>query len=119
MLILANGLSTFPINGNPFFNNGPKILLKNPPDCTILCNWVFDKFKLAKELFAKPLWSLETYVLVNNNLCGKLFLLLESRTIFDERFKATLVPSFIADFNLLSCELDNFTLKFLHWVILY
>ena len=30
---------------------------------------------------------------------------------FDERLKATLVPFFIAGFNLLSCELDNFTFK--------
>ena len=28
---LANGLSTFPINGNPGFNNGPKILIKILP----------------------------------------------------------------------------------------
>ena len=36
--LLANGLITFPIEGNPVFNNGPKSLLKNPPDCPILCN---------------------------------------------------------------------------------
>ena len=62
---------------------------------------------LAEQLFAKALQSFETCLLVNNNLCGKLFSSLESLTIFDERFKATLV--FIADFNLLRCELDNFT----------
>ena len=33
--LLANGLK-FTINGNPVFNNGPKILPKNPPDCPIL-----------------------------------------------------------------------------------
>ena len=27
----------------------------------------------------------------------------------DERFKITSISFFIADFNLLSCELDNFT----------
>ena len=36
--LLANGLNTFPIKGNPFFSNGPKILPRNPPDCPILCN---------------------------------------------------------------------------------
>ena len=29
--VLANGLSTFPINGNPVFNDGPKIILKILP----------------------------------------------------------------------------------------
>ena len=37
-MLLANGLSTFPIKGNPIFNNGPKGLPKNPSDCTISCN---------------------------------------------------------------------------------
>ena len=36
--LLANGLSTFPIKGNPVFSNSPKSLPKNPPDCPILCN---------------------------------------------------------------------------------
>ena len=35
--LLANGLVTFPIKGNPGFSNGPKSLPKNSPDCTILC----------------------------------------------------------------------------------
>ena len=76
--LLANVLSTFPLNDNPLFNNGPKSLPKNPPDCTMLCNWVFDNFILAEELFGKALRSFETCVLVNKNLCGKLFSLLES-----------------------------------------
>ena len=76
--LLANVLSTFPLNDNPIFNNGPKSLPKNPPDCTMLCNWVFDNFILAEELFGKALRSFETCVLVNKNLCGKLFSLLES-----------------------------------------
>ena len=50
---LANGLSTFPINNNSVFSNDPKSLPKNPPDCPILCNWVFVNSILAKELFAK------------------------------------------------------------------
>ena len=44
---------------------------------------------LAKKLFAKALRSFETCVLVNNNLCGKLFSLLESPATFDEIFRVT------------------------------
>ena len=40
--LLANILSTFSIKGNPVFSNGLKSLPKNPSDCAILCNWVFD-----------------------------------------------------------------------------
>ena len=40
--LLANGLTTFFINGNPVFSNGPGNLLRNPPDCIIFNNWVFD-----------------------------------------------------------------------------
>ena len=36
--LLANGLSTFPIKGNPVFSNGSKSLPTNPPNCHILCN---------------------------------------------------------------------------------
>ena len=81
-----------------------------PPNCIILDNWVFQNFILANEPFAKALRLLGTCVLVNNNLCEKLV------TIFDERFKFPWVPFFIPDFNLLSCELDNFTFKVLYWV---
>ena len=69
---------------------------------------------LADEPFAKASRSLGTCVLVNNNLCWKLFPTLESLTTFDESFKVTSVPFFIPDFNLLSCELDNFTFKVLY-----
>ena len=48
--LLANCLSTFPIKGNLGFTNSPKSLPKNPPDCPVLCNWVFDNFILADEL---------------------------------------------------------------------
>ena len=72
----------------------------------------FENFILTEELFAKTLWNLETYVLVNNNLCGKLFSSLELLTSFDEIFKATLVSFFIPDFNLFSCQLDNVTFKY-------
>ena len=65
--LLAIGLSTIPIKGNQGFSNGPKSLPKNPPDCPILCNWVFDNFILAEELLGKTLQSFESCVLVNNN----------------------------------------------------
>ena len=73
---------------------------------------------LAEGPFAKALWSLQIYVLVNNNLCGKLISSWESLTTFDEIFKVTSVPLFIPNFNLLSCELDYFMFKVLYWVIL-
>ena len=79
----------------------------------------FDNFILAKELLFKALRSFETCLMVNNNLFGKLFSSLESQTIFDERFKVTLVPFLIIDFNLLSCKLGKFIFKVLYWVILY
>ena len=69
---------------------------------------------LADKKFAKALRSLKNCVLVNNNLCGKLFSSLELLTTFDESFKVTSIPFFIHDFNSLSCELDNFTLKVLY-----
>ena len=114
--LVANGLSTFSINSNPAFSNGPKGLPKNLPDCTILRNWVFDNFRLAEELFAKALRSFETCVLVNNNFWGKLFSSLESPMIFDKIFKVTSVPVFIPDFRW-SYELYNFTFYLLYWVI--
>ena len=42
--------------------------------------------------------------------------LLESLVTFDERYKITSVPFFTPDFNLLSCELDNFTFKELFYI---
>ena len=36
--LLANGLNTFSIKGNPVFSNGPKSLPKNPSDYPMLCN---------------------------------------------------------------------------------
>ena len=101
--LLANSLSTFPTKGNPVFSNDPKSLPKNPSDCPILCNRVFDNFILADKPFSKVLRSFETCVLVNNNnnLCGK-FSSLELPIKFHERFKVTSVPFFIEDFKLLS-----------------
>ena len=37
-MLSANGLSTFPIKGNPVFSNGLKGLPKIPSDCLILCS---------------------------------------------------------------------------------
>ena len=58
--LLARFLSTFPIKDSPVFSNGSKSLRKNPPDCLILCNWVFGNFILAKQLIAKVLRTFET-----------------------------------------------------------
>ena len=74
----------------------------------------FDNFVLAEELFVKAFRSFGTCVLVNNNLCGRLFSSLESPTIFEEIFKVTSVPHFIPYFNFLSRELDNSTFKVLY-----
>ena len=84
--LLANGLRTFPIKGNPVFCNGAKSLPKNSPDYPILCNWAFDSFILADELFEKALRSLETCAWINDNLWRKLSSSLELSTIFDEIF---------------------------------
>ena len=92
--LLAIFFSTFFIKRKSVFSNGFLNLLKNSPDCPILCNRVFDNFILAEELFAKVLRSLESRVLVNNNLCGKLVSPFESPTTFDEIFKVTFVPVF-------------------------
>ena len=56
-------------------------------------------------------------LLVNSNCWGKSASL--SPIIFDDNLKTTLVSVFIADFNLLSCEFDNFTFKLLYCAILY
>ena len=61
-------LSTFSINGNPVFRNGPKSLPEHSPDCPILRNRVLDNFILAEKLFAKSLRSHETCVSANKNL---------------------------------------------------
>ena len=53
--VLDNGLSKFVIKGKPVFSNGNKGLSKGPRDYTILESWVFDKFILVDEPFAKAL----------------------------------------------------------------
>ena len=47
---LDNDLTKFFINGNPVFSSGPKILPRNPPDCIILDNRVFDNLISADDL---------------------------------------------------------------------
>ena len=54
--------------------------------------------------------ALKLVHLVNNNFCEKLFSLLELPTTFEEMLTVTSVSLSIPDFNLLSYELDNFTL---------
>ena len=63
-------------------SNSPRI----PPDCIILADWVFENFILADEPFVKVLKLFETWVLVNNNLCGKLVFPLDFPIKFDGRF---------------------------------
>ena len=61
-------------------------------------------FILADETIVKALLNLETCILVNNNLYGKLV----------SSFKVTSVQFFILDFNLLSYELGKFTFNLLY-----
>ena len=62
----------------------------------------------------KSLQIFETWVSANNNLYEKLVSSLEFWIKFDKRFEVTSVPFFIPDFNLLSCELDNFIFNILY-----
>ena len=55
-ILLTNGLITFFINENPVFSNGPSNLPRNPPDCIIFDNWVFDNLISVDEWFAIE-WS--------------------------------------------------------------
>ena len=112
--LLANGLSAFPTKGNPAFSIGHKTVPKCTPNCPVLSYLVFYNFISAYELFVKALQSYENYLLVNNNPCRKLFLLLDSPTTFKKMCKVTSVPFFIAHFNLLSFELVNLTFKVLY-----
>ena len=112
--LLANGLITLFINGNPVLVNGPKSLPKNPPDCIILDNCAFDNLILVDVCLAKVLQRFKTCLLVSNNLWGKLVSSSELPIIFDDSLKTTSVSFFTADLNLLSCEFDSFTFKLLY-----
>ena len=60
----------------------------------------FWKFHISWWTISKSfLQSFETCVLVSSNLCGKLFLSLESTIAFDEYFKVTSGPFFMPNFN--------------------
>ena len=67
---------------------------RNPPNCTILDNWVLENFILTDESFAKALQTFEAGVSVNNILSRKLVSSLEFPIKFDERFKVTSAPFF-------------------------
>ena len=99
--LLANGLITFFIRGNPVLKNRPKSLPRNPPDCIIFDNWVFDNLMSVNVFSAKSLRILATCLLVNNNSLGKFHFI-------------SSVSFFIDDFSLLSCEFDSFTFKLLY-----
>ena len=62
----------------------------------------------------KKLYVFSKLVSVNNTLHGKLVSLLEFPVNFIDRLKVTSVQFFVADFSLLSCELDNFTFNMLY-----
>ena len=111
--------STYFINDNPTFINRNIILLRNPPDCTILNNWVLDNFTSADELLAKVLQSFETCLPIGGKFYGNMVLSLKSTIIFDDRSKVTQVAFFIADFNVLSCELESFAFTLFYWAILF
>ena len=70
--LLANVLKTFLIKSKPVFSNGARSLPRNPPNCIILDNWVFESFTLTDEPFGKALRIFKTFLLVNDSLCGKL-----------------------------------------------
>ena len=51
--MLANNLITFFINGKPTFIYGQRSLARDPPNCIIPEDCVFEKFILAETLNAK------------------------------------------------------------------
>ena len=77
-----------------------KVCLKILLIVQIIAIEVLVKFILADQPFSKALQSLETCVLVNNNLNGKLFSSLEAQATIDENFKVTSERFFIPNFNL-------------------
>ena len=122
MLLPLLILSIMPGTSNAILVAGLSLSISSsriPRDCIVLYSWTCDNFVLPDESFAKALGVLETWILVNSNLWGKLVSLLESSNTLDERCKATSVPFFIPDINLFSCELENFTFKVFYLVIWY
>ena len=109
---IPRGLIIYFNKGNLDFNNAAKNL-KNQP-FYILVNCAFDNLISVNMWLAKALRRFATCLLVKNILCGKLVSSSELSVIFDDNLKITSVSLFIANFNLLSCEFDNFTFKLLH-----
>ena len=72
-----------------FVKMSHKWLHKNSSDWRILPNWAFYNSILDKKPFGKALQSFPTCVLINKNLCWKLFSWLESATMLDESFTPT------------------------------
>ena len=60
-------------------------------------------------LLANALRILETCLSVSNSSCGKLVLSIELPIMLGYNLTTTSFSFFIADFNLLSCEFNNFT----------
>ena len=117
--LLANGVITLFISGNPVFSKGPSNLPKHPPDCIIFDNWVLGNLVSTDELFEKAFQIPETCLSVNNNSCGKLVSSFESPIMLGDILVITSVSFLVAAFNLFSCGPDNFTFNLLYWVILY
>ena len=68
-----------------------KEIVRTPPNCTILDNWLFENSALDDKLFGKAFRIFETCVSVNNNFCEKLVSSLEFPVKFDGRLKVTSV----------------------------
>ena len=92
-MLLANGLITYFIRGNPVFSNGSRSLARNPPDCIILDIWVFVNLISVDDWLVKVLRRFVTCLLVNNNLWQKL--VSSSPKIFDDNLKTTSVSFFL------------------------
>ena len=75
------------------------------------CNWVFDNFKLAEELFAKALQSFETCVLVT--------LIIRITNNIWWNFQRYFSTIFYSIFYISNLWILNFKFKVLHYVILY
>ena len=80
-----------------------EVFPRNPSDCIILDIWVFYNLISVDDLSAKALRRFESCLLVNNNSKGKL--VSSSPIISDDNLETTSVSFFIADFNLVSCDL--------------
>ena len=65
--LLANGLITFFIVGNPVFNNGPRSLPRNHPDLIILDISALLSFIPVGILFSIAFLSLVVCLIVSNN----------------------------------------------------